>query len=133
MYHESVQVYGKDVDIAGQPGDTVVLDGARRLTGWQRSASGWYVDGWTLDLARTSGDMIDRANPMAAYPDLAFMDGAPLRQVASISDLSAAPSTSTRPPTGSTSGATRPAAASRPATCAGPSTSTGPTARASPV
>jgi hypothetical protein len=88
-YRESVQVYGKDVDIVGATGETVVLDGARTLTGWQAGDSGWYVDGWTHEFARTTGDMIDPANPMAAYPDQAFLDGAPLAQVATLDALGA--------------------------------------------
>ena len=88
-YRESVQVYGKDVDIVGAPGATVVLDGARNLTGWQAGDGGWYVDGWTHEFARTTGDMIDPNNPMAAYPDQAFLDGVPLAQVASLGALGA--------------------------------------------
>jgi hypothetical protein len=88
-YRESVQVYGKDVDILGAPGATVVLDGSRTLTGWQAGDGGWYVDGWTHEFARTTGDMIDPNNPMAAYPDQAFLDGAPLAQVATQGALGA--------------------------------------------
>jgi hypothetical protein len=87
IYHESVQVYGKDLDIVGAAGQKVVLDGARRLDGWREASNGWYVTGWNVDLSRTYGDMIDPRVPMAAYPDQAFIDGAPLRQVARLGDL----------------------------------------------
>jgi hypothetical protein len=88
-YRESVQVYGKDVDIVGAAGATVVLDGSRALTGWQLGDGGWYVDGWTHEFARTTGDMIDPNNPMAAYPDQTFLDGVPLAQVATLGALGA--------------------------------------------
>jgi hypothetical protein len=89
VYRESVQVYGKALDIVGATGQKVVLDGARRLDGWREASNGWYVTGWNLDLTRTFGDMIDPRVPMAAYPDQAFFDGQPLRQVARLGDLAA--------------------------------------------
>jgi hypothetical protein len=86
-YHESVHVFGKDLDVAAAPGSTVIFDGSRPVGGWVRSGTGWYSPGWTATFARTSGDQIDPAVPMAAYPDLAFLDGSPLHQVASLSAL----------------------------------------------
>lgn len=82
-YRESVHVFGKDLDIAAAPGSTVVFDGSRPVSDWVREDIGWYSPGWTATFPHTSGVQIDPAVPLAAYPDLAFIDGSPLRQVAS--------------------------------------------------
>jgi hypothetical protein len=86
-YHESVHVFGKDLDIAAASGASVVFDGSRPVGGWVRDGNRWYSPGWTATFPRTSGEQMNPAVPMAAYPDLAFLDGAPLRQVASLSGL----------------------------------------------
>ena len=83
-YHESVQIFGKDLDIAAAPGESVVFDGARRITNWVSEGGRWYAPGWTNSLPRIIGDELNNAPSAAALPDLAYRNGVALRQVTSL-------------------------------------------------
>ncbi|MBO3100533.1 right-handed parallel beta-helix repeat-containing protein [Cellulomonas fengjieae] len=93
VYHESVFVpQRKKLVIQSYPKEAVWFDGSSRVTGWVRSGSTWYVDGWnyafdhTVSYIRGADDssrFVDPAYPMAGYPDQVWIDGAPLAQVGS--------------------------------------------------
>lgn len=65
------------------PNETVWFSGSRPVKGWVGDGGDWRVDGWTTRFSRAWVDpsMIDPKHPYAAYPDMAFLDGEPLRQV----------------------------------------------------
>jgi hypothetical protein len=71
------------------PNEVAWLSGSRAVTGWIADGNAWRKDGWTARFSRDWVDpnMIDPAHPMAAYPDQAFLDGSPLRQVGSRSEV----------------------------------------------
>jgi parallel beta-helix repeat protein len=83
-YRESVQVYRKKLTIQSYPGEPVWLSGSDVVEGWVADGGGWRRDGWTPSFERTNThDSIDPAFPLAAWPEMAFRDGRPLRQVSS--------------------------------------------------
>jgi hypothetical protein len=65
------------------PNEAAWMSGSRPVTGWVSDGNAWRKDGWTVRFSRSWVDpnMIDPLFPMAAYPDMAFIDGTPLRQV----------------------------------------------------
>jgi hypothetical protein len=65
------------------PNEVAWMSGSRPVTGWVSDGNAWRKDGWTARFSRAWVDpnMIDPRYPMAAYPDMAFIDGTPLRQV----------------------------------------------------
>jgi hypothetical protein len=96
-YSENVTVPpGKRLTIQSYPGEEVWLDGSREVTGWVSDGAGWRVDGWTAQFdhsptyTRGAADgrspgwgFLDPARPMAAHPDMVFLDGVPQKQVGS--------------------------------------------------
>ena len=128
-YDESVTIpKGKRLTLQSYPREAVWFDGSREVTGWAADGSAWRVSGWTAQLdhsptytkgaADGSGNwgFVNPAYPMAAHPDMVFIDGVPQRQVGSRSAVTAGTSTSTTPVTGSTSAPTRPARSVRAST-----------------
>jgi parallel beta-helix repeat protein len=94
-YHESVEVT-KQVTIQNYPGEAVWLDGTSRVTGWKADGATWRHDNWTKRFDASVGfskgakdgtsagwQWVNPAYPMAAHPDQVYLDGSPLRQVAS--------------------------------------------------
>jgi nitrous oxidase accessory protein NosD len=65
------------------PNEEVWLSGSRPVTGWASDGNAWRKDDWTVRFSRAGVDpsMIDPLVPFAGYPDMAFIDGTPLRQV----------------------------------------------------
>ena len=85
-YHESVQVYRKQVDIVAV-GD-VVLDGATTVTGFAADSSGQrWVAPWATSFDRTPDSSAASSKPEAGWPEQFFLDGAALEQVGALSDL----------------------------------------------
>ncbi|MEJ7640410.1 MAG: right-handed parallel beta-helix repeat-containing protein, partial [Singulisphaera sp.] len=60
------------------------------VSNWVADGSRWRSDGWTYHFPPdTDAEAIDPAYPMAPYRDMAFLDGAPLRQVGSRGEVGA--------------------------------------------
>jgi parallel beta-helix repeat protein len=73
----------------GQPG--AVLSGAKRLTGWVRSGTVWYVTGQTQEFDRSTIPSQDATRCQAGYPcqyphDV-YRDNVPLTRVASLASV----------------------------------------------
>lgn len=93
-YHESIKTpYSRKLTIQNYPKETVWFDGSRQVTNWTKSGSTWVATGWTASFSNTMGgawsSFVDSVNPMARYPDQAFIDGTPLKQVASAAAVTA--------------------------------------------
>jgi parallel beta-helix repeat protein len=98
VYHESVSVpVGKALTIQAYPHEAVWLDGSRPVTSWRQAGSVWVSDNWTaaFDDSASFGtgvdypSMLTAAHPMAAKPDMVFVDGVQLAQVASTGSVTA--------------------------------------------
>ncbi|MGI9644475.1 MAG: hypothetical protein ACR2O6_04115, partial [Ilumatobacteraceae bacterium] len=81
-YHESVQVYAKELHLQAAPGAEVVLDGARPVGGWTASGGDWWAP-WTTDFARAGAPHVYPAKPEAGWPEQFFLDGEQLSEVTS--------------------------------------------------
>jgi hypothetical protein len=100
-YHESVTLpAGKQLTVQAYPGEAVWFDGSRAVSGFVPDGSAWRLDGWTAnfdhsptytqgaaDNPNPSWSFVNPSYPMAAYPDMVFFDGSPLRQVGSLASL----------------------------------------------
>jgi parallel beta-helix repeat protein len=90
----------KPLTIQNYPGEAVWLDGSVPVTNWTASDSTWVATGWTprFDSSPTytqgeadgsygndpsSSTFVNPAYPLAAHPDMLFIDGISQRQVAS--------------------------------------------------
>ncbi|HRW18429.1 MAG TPA: right-handed parallel beta-helix repeat-containing protein [Dermatophilaceae bacterium] len=95
-YHERDVVVAKPMTIQAYPSEAVWLDGSETVTGWVADGAGWRRDGWTVrfdssptytqgapDGAAPYWQFVNPSQPMAAHPDQVFVNGAPMRQVAS--------------------------------------------------
>lgn len=85
-YHEQVEVPPtKVLTIQAAAGEVVWMSGSRPVSGWVVDGSAWRRDGWTAEFpsAVASPSLVDPAFPMAAHPDMVFVEGRPLKQVAS--------------------------------------------------
>lgn len=85
-YHESIQVYAKEVHISAAPGASVVFDGSVPVNGWAPSAGVWAHQ-WTPVPAVRSSAPVSPLNPVAGYPDQLFVDGKAQRQVLSRTEV----------------------------------------------
>lgn len=86
VYHESVQVYSKEVHLVGAPGAEAVLDGARRVENWSVATGGWSAQ-WSTDFERVEAPFTTPDRPEAGWPEQFFLDGTPLEEVASLDQL----------------------------------------------
>lgn len=86
VYRETITIYGKAVTITSAPGERVVLEGARPVTGFAASGGDWYA-GWTHEFQVNTGPMVLPGNPAAGHPDQVFVDGTPQRQVLSRNEV----------------------------------------------
>ncbi len=88
-YREKLEVYGKAVTIQNYPGEQVWLSGSDVVTGWVADGTAWRKDGWTSQFPRVDATSpnIDPAYPLAGYPDMVFVNGVALRQVASRAEV----------------------------------------------
>ncbi len=85
-YRESVEIpVSKALTVQSFPGETVWMSGSAPVTGWVADGGAWRKDGWTarFDHGGLNATLIDARYPLAGYPDMAFVDGSPLVQVAS--------------------------------------------------
>lgn len=79
-YHESVQVYRKEVHLRAAPGAHVVLDGARRVDGWTASGGDWSA-AWTTEFERAGLPHVYADRAEAGWPEQFFVDGDQLAEV----------------------------------------------------
>lgn len=88
-YRETVGTVREPVTIQPYPGERVWLKGTVVVSGWHHTPHGWRHDGWTVALCHTcyTKDIIDPEHPYAGLPDMVFVDGSPLRQVAAATDV----------------------------------------------
>lgn len=88
-YREYVTWYGKRLTLQPYPGERAVFDGSVPVDGWVADSSSlWHVNGWTTQFKQGGRpDLIGKKNAYAAHPDMVFVDGTPLRQVGSRSDV----------------------------------------------
>lgn len=94
-YHQSAKVpMGKDkLTIQNYPGEKVWMDGTKKVTNWKKSGSTWASAGWTPSFSNkimgvaNNSRFVDSKYPMAARPDMLFINGAPQKQVASASQV----------------------------------------------
>ncbi|WP_244515331.1 right-handed parallel beta-helix repeat-containing protein [Actinopolyspora xinjiangensis] len=84
-YRESLGIVRKQLHIRSFPGEQVWLKGSEVLSGWTRTERGWRHRGWSPEYCRDCflPEIIDSNHPNAGLPDMVFLDGKPLRQVAS--------------------------------------------------
>jgi len=88
-YHEYVTWYRKKFTLQPYPGERVVFDGSEPVAGWVAdSPTLWHVNGWKTEFKQGGRpDLVGKKNPYAIHPDMVFVDGTPLRQVGSRSDV----------------------------------------------
>jgi hypothetical protein len=90
-YRESLGVVRKRLVLQPYPGEQVWLKGSMVVGDWRREGTGWRHDDWSPDLCRTCflPSIIDPDAPLAGSPDMVFVDGARLTQVATAKQLRA--------------------------------------------
>ncbi len=100
-YHERITLpEGRALTLQPAPGDEVWFDGTREVAGWVADGPVWRLDGWTAEFdsspTYTAGApdgtepgfrFVDPDHPMAAHPDMVFVDGVPQRQVGSRAEV----------------------------------------------
>lgn len=101
VYHERVTLpEGRALTLQPAPGAEVWFDGTREVTGWVADGPVWRLDGWTAEFdsspTYTEGapdgtedgfTFVDPAHPLAASPDMVFVDGVAQRQVATRAEV----------------------------------------------
>ncbi|MGY1741291.1 MULTISPECIES: right-handed parallel beta-helix repeat-containing protein [unclassified Blastococcus] len=100
-YHERVTLpEDRALTLQPAPGAEVWFDGTREVTGWVADGAAWRLDGWTVEFdssptyeqgapdgTEKGFTFVDPAFPLAAHPDMVFVDGVPQRQVASRAEV----------------------------------------------
>jgi len=87
-YRESVSFYGKQLTIQNYPGEKVWLDGSDPVSGWVADGDDFRKDNWTPAFKHgTRADLTNPSYPLAAYPEMVFVDGAAQRQVATRAEV----------------------------------------------
>lgn len=99
-YHQQVTMSKDGLQLLGFPGETVQFDGTSAVSGWRQSGSTWIKDGWTTEFDRSptytfgaadgteaGWGFVNPSYPTAAWPDQVFVDGTPLKQVTSASQV----------------------------------------------
>ena len=90
-YREALPNVTKRITLQPYPYEKVWMKGSDVVTGWVKSGSVWVKTGWKTEFCQTCYDSraIDPAYPNAGKPDMVFANGAPLAQVASLSEVTA--------------------------------------------
>lgn len=88
-YREDLGVLHKKVTLQPYAGEKVAVKGSVVVSGWKRDGAGWRHDDWAPDLCRNCylPSILDPAHPLAGQPDMVFVDGTALRQVADARQL----------------------------------------------
>ncbi len=85
IYREGVQISGKRLTLQNYPSEAVIVRGTQVTTGFVVAVAGksWVRSGWNHQFPRQGpAKMLRRAAPLANAPDMVFVDGKQLRQVA---------------------------------------------------
>lgn len=85
-YHESVQVYAKQVHLRAAPGADVVLDGASSITDWTAANGRWWAR-WHTDFNRAGHPFTTDERPEAGWPEQFFVDERNLVEVTKIASV----------------------------------------------
>jgi hypothetical protein len=96
-YREATLTFYKTLTFQPYPHEEVWIKGSEVIDGWVADGDLWRKDGWTNQFCRNcyqhSSDpywnSINDDYPYAAYPDMAFVDGDPLKEVGSVAELEA--------------------------------------------
>lgn len=86
VYRESAELWtDKMLTIQPYPNEVVWFSGSVPVANWVADGSAWRKDGWTVRLDRSGLDssMLIGADEKAGDPEMVFVDGTPLAQVAS--------------------------------------------------
>lgn len=99
VYRETVNVpFDKKLTIQSYPNEAVWFDGSVPVTGWVKSGSTWVVSNWNHIFDNRvsfgagmdeSSRYVDPAYPMAGHPDQVWVNGVELKQVGSVSSVTA--------------------------------------------
>ncbi len=89
VYRESVVLANKKLTLQPYPGEEVWMKGSIVVTDWVADGGIWREDDWPYQFRHIEGpsDSIDPQYPLAGYPDMVFVDGQPLEQVASKAEV----------------------------------------------
>ncbi|MFK7918204.1 MAG: nitrous oxide reductase family maturation protein NosD [Ilumatobacter sp.] len=79
-YHESVQIYAKEVHLRAAPGASVVFDGATPIGAWTAHDGRWWAP-WNTDFERSAPPFTTPDRPEAGWPEQFFVDDRNLREV----------------------------------------------------
>ena len=86
----SINLGGKKLTLQPYPHEKVWLNGSLVVSNWVIDGTVWRSDGWLPQFALdTPSQAIHPNYPMASYRDMVFTNGKSLRQVASLSQVSA--------------------------------------------
>ncbi|MFT6812975.1 MAG: parallel beta-helix repeat protein, partial [Ilumatobacter sp.] len=85
-YHETVQVYAKEVHITAAPGADAVFDGARQVGGWTPRSGAWTAP-WSTDFERSGAPFTLAERPEAGWPEQFWVAGVELTEARNRSDL----------------------------------------------
>ena len=83
-YREKVGLIGKRLTIQPYPNERVWFKGSLVVRDWEKAGKVWQHTGWRDELCNDCylPDIIDEKYPLAGRPQMVFLDGKPLRQVA---------------------------------------------------
>lgn len=94
VYREELGTITKPVTIQPYPNEEVWLDGSDPLTGLVQDGKAWRKDGWTAgNTICPNSDCSDpnlvvtADNPLAGLPDMVFVNGVPIKQVATLAEV----------------------------------------------
>lgn len=85
-YRETLNTISKQVLLQPYPNEQVWISGSDVVSSWTSIGSGmWRSDGWTAKFCQVAAchvaSTIDPSYPNSKYPDMMFIDGAPLTQM----------------------------------------------------
>ncbi|MHC5537865.1 right-handed parallel beta-helix repeat-containing protein [Singulisphaera rosea] len=76
-----IKTGGKALTIQPYPHESVWIKGSVVVSDWTKDGRTWRFEGWTPRIPHDSDPRaIDPAHPRAAWPEMVFVDGKPLRQ-----------------------------------------------------
>jgi len=90
VYREVVEVPAtRRLTLQAAPGEVVWLSGSDEVTGWAGAGGVWVHTGFSspFTAGTLNPTLVNPTSPMAGDPDMVFVDGAPLRQVGSRTDV----------------------------------------------
>ncbi len=83
IYREGATISSKRLTLQPYPHEAVVVRGTQIVTGFVAAGKTWVLSGWNHQFARQGpAQLIKAAAPLANAPDMVFVDGKQLRQLA---------------------------------------------------